>query len=628
MSLSTPSPRRAARRGRAPEATPEAAPQAAAEAAPPEAPGGPPGGLAAPAGAAGGPASVVPALLDALPGQVCVLDAEGTIVAVNAAWRALARRQPVDPAVLCEGSSYLAVCDAASAPTNPVRDGADDARVVGEALRSLLAGDRDQLRMEYTCPTPEGPRWFMLRLSRIAPVEGSRARVLVVHDDVTPVHQARVALRQRDRLLEDLAASIPGALFRLLQPARGPWHFVYLSPGFELLTELVPAEVCADRRLFDQLVVAEDRTTVATGIRQALASGQTWTQTYRVRTARSGRLRWLRVVSQPGRPGAPDEPRAWTGLISDVTEAHAVEQALREREETFRTLFETVPQGVVYQDTHGRITGANPAALRILGLTLDQLQGRNSIDPRWQAVREDGSALPGDEHPAMVALRTREPVTDVVMGVQVPGRGTVWILVGAIPILRDGVLQHVYTSFEDITEQVQLREELRRQAATDALTSVANRRSLMARLAEEFAHARRHPARVFSVLAVDIDLFKQVNDNWGHAAGDAALVHLSRVMQRQTRPSDLVGRSGGEEFMVLLRDADAGAAQALAERLRRAIARSALHHGGVRLRLSVSIGVAALRPDDAAVDALLARADRALYAAKHGGRNRVCLGEA
>jgi diguanylate cyclase (GGDEF)-like protein len=214
-----------------------------------------------------------------------------------------------------------------------------------------------------------------------------------------------------------------------------------------------------------------------------------------------------------------------------------------------------------------------------------------------------------------------------VMGLEVAGRGRVWILVGAVPVLRDGVVQHVHTSFEDITEQVRLREELRLQASTDALTGVANRRSLMNRLSEEFAHARRHPERHFAVLAVDIDHFKLVNDNWGHAAGDAALVHVARLMQRQTRPSDLLGRSGGEEFMVLLRDTDAVAAEALAERLRTAIARSVLRHAGGRLRLTVSIGVAERRSGDTNLDAVLARADRALYAAKHAGRNQVRLGQ-
>ncbi len=571
--------------------------------------------------------AIVQAVLDGLPGQVCLLDAQGTIVAVNRAWEQFGAARGGQPSRLSVGVNYLATCERAAEAREGL-GGQAEARLVAQGLRDVLAGRRDAFQLDYECATPHQVLWFIARISRMPiPALGQAPQVVVAHDDITFYRQAQIALQQREQLLADLAASIPGAMFSLVQPQRGPWRFVYLSPGFERLTELDPEAVCADRRLFDRLVETQDRPAVKAGIGTALAEGRVWSHVYRVRTARTGQVRWLHALAQPGRPPVDGEPRPWTGLISDVTETHAVEQALREREETYRTLFETVAQGVVYQDTEGRITAANPAAQRILGMRFEQLRGRSSLDPQWQAVREDGSPLPGNEHPALVALRIGRPVTDVVMGLEVAGRGRVWILVGAVPVLRDGVVQHVHTSFEDITEQVRLREELRLQASTDALTGVANRRSLMNRLSEEFAHARRHPERHFAVLAVDIDHFKLVNDNWGHAAGDAALVHVARLMQRQTRPSDLLGRSGGEEFMVLLRDTDAVAAEALAERLRTAIARSVLRHAGGRLRLTVSIGVAERRSCDSNLDAVLARADRALYAAKHAGRNQVRLGQ-
>ncbi len=98
--------------------------------------------------------------------------------------------------------------------------------------------------------------------------------------------------------------------------------------------------------------------------------------------------------------------------MSDLEEVRGVtaEEALRKSEEKYRTLFETMAQGVVYQAADGRIISANPAAERILGLSLKQMQGRSSMDPRWRAMREDGSDFPGDRHPAMEALRTgKEP---------------------------------------------------------------------------------------------------------------------------------------------------------------------------------------------------------------------------
>jgi transcriptional regulator with PAS, ATPase and Fis domain len=136
---------------------------------------------------------------------------------------------------------------------------------------------------------------------------------------------------------------------------------------------------------------------------------------------------------------------------------------LREREEKYRTLFETMTLGVVYQDASGRITSANPAAQKILGLTLDQMQGRKSIDPRWKAVHEDGSDFPGDTHPAMVALKTGKPVRNVIMGVYNPPLNDhCWINITAMPLFREGEKTpfQVYATFEDITQQKKSQEEI------------------------------------------------------------------------------------------------------------------------------------------------------------------------
>ena len=120
-----------------------------------------------------------------------------------------------------------------------------------------------------------------------------------------------------------------------------------------------------------------------------------------------------------------------------------------------RTLFATMPVGVVYQDADGRITAANPAAERLLGLSLAQLQGRTSLDARWRAVREDGSDFPGEHHPAMVALRTGRPVHGATMGVFHSATDeTRWLRIDATPILdpESGVAREVFSTFLDITE--------------------------------------------------------------------------------------------------------------------------------------------------------------------------------
>jgi PAS domain S-box-containing protein len=143
-----------------------------------------------------------------------------------------------------------------------------------------------------------------------------------------------------------------------------------------------------------------------------------------------------------------------TGTFQNIDKYKRAEEALRESEEKHRTLFETMAQGVVHQNAEGYIISANPAAERLLGLTLAQMLGRTSMDPRWKAIHEDGSDFPGDAHPAMIALKTGKEVSHVVMGVLHPGANEyVWINIHAVPQFRPGETKpyQVYSTFDDIT---------------------------------------------------------------------------------------------------------------------------------------------------------------------------------
>ncbi len=149
----------------------------------------------------------------------------------------------------------------------------------------------------------------------------------------------------------------------------------------------------------------------------------------------------------------------------EISERKQAAEALQESEEKHRILFETMTQGVVYQNADGAIFSVNPAAERILGLTLDQMQGRTSMDPRWKALHEDGSDFSGDTHPAMIALATGKAVHDVVMGVFNPElEDYVWININAEPQFRprETVPYQVYTTFEDITKRKQAEKALQR----------------------------------------------------------------------------------------------------------------------------------------------------------------------
>lgn len=168
-----------------------------------------------------------------------------------------------------------------------------------------------------------------------------------------------------------------------------------------------------------------------------------------------------------------------------------------------------------------------------------------------------------------------------------------------------------------------MTRELREMATTDFLTNLSNRRHFMARIEQELARVQRLDAQQTAVVALDLDHFKRVNDTHGHAAGDAVLKQFAALLRGELRKIDTAGRMGGEEFAIVLPGANPAAALAFGERLRQKVAQTPIMHGGQTIGVTVSIGIAAMTPRDGSADAVLVRADAALYRAKEGGRNRV-----
>lgn len=175
----------------------------------------------------------------------------------------------------------------------------------------------------------------------------------------------------------------------------------------------------------------------------------------------------------------------------------------------------------------------------------------------------------------------------------------------------------------DVTEQVEMFRRLEHAASMDETSGIANRRHAMGQIQQVFEAAVDTLAPV-SLLMVDLDLFKQVNDQFGHPAGDIVLRDVATLCSRLIRSVDIIGRYGGDEFVIALPGVSAAEAQKVAERIRAAVEQSTFHHEGREIRLTVSIGLitATLGPD-AGLDALLMGADQALYTSKANGRNRV-----
>ncbi len=187
------------------------------------------------------------------------------------------------------------------------------------------------------------------------------------------------------------------------------------------------------------------------------------------------------------------------------------------------------------------------------------------------------------------------------------------ILLGQATVLK-------YESQDEI--ELEYLRQLRSSLSTDGLTGVLNRRALDERLQSEWSYTARHDTSL-SALIIDVDHFKKINDTWGHAVGDQVLRAMASSLADQVRAEDHLGRYGGEEFVVVARGIGAGGAARLGERLRTRVEALQILHEGKPIPITVSIGVATTRGSEMSSAALMERADKRLYEAKNGGRNRV-----
>jgi diguanylate cyclase (GGDEF)-like protein len=209
-----------------------------------------------------------------------------------------------------------------------------------------------------------------------------------------------------------------------------------------------------------------------------------------------------------------------------------------------------------------------------------------------------------------------------------PDGSDAWVFASVVPMRNEASEITAYLgNLVDITFRKEAEAELRRLnaqlealATTDALTGLPNRRAMLGHLAALWAAAQRYNEPL-SCLMLDIDRFKDVNDGYGHAAGDAALREIAVTLRRAARQSDICGRFGGEEFLVLCPRTELEDALAVAERIRQAIESQAIRFEVYEIAVTVSIGTACCRSQADDSQTLIAAADEQLYAAKRGGRN-------
>ena len=293
-----------------------------------------------------------------------------------------------------------------------------------------------------------------------------------------------------------------------------------------------------------------------------------------------------------------------------------------------RLLFSALPDPVLVLDSLGRVMDCNDAGRRLAGR--DMPRGQPLAD--WPVFGKQLADLlsRGDAQTATLVLV--QPA--LVLELRISELGEDRRRIGMLLLLHDVTERHhaqqrIAGTLAERNAQLQqvalLETELRDQALRDPLTGLHNRRALVQRFAQALQH-QRDTGQPLTLVLIDIDHFKRVNDGFGHAAGDAVLRRLGATLLDGLRTSDAVFRIGGEEFALLLPNADAQQATQRVQALRDSLSAPALPHIGPTVTFSA--GIAASRADEETLDALLRRADEALYVAKANGRNRSVVASA
>jgi diguanylate cyclase (GGDEF)-like protein/PAS domain S-box-containing protein len=306
-------------------------------------------------------------------------------------------------------------------------------------------------------------------------------------------------------------------------------------------------------------------------------------------------------------------------IVHDITQRKQAENALRQSEARFRSYFELPLIGLAITSPSTVWIDANTTLCAMLGYTKAEL-----LQKTWtQITHPDDLALDLAQFKRVIAGEIEGYVLEKRF-ICKQGRSLYTNLAVSCSRHPDRSVDYFFALVQDITERKRLQEQLHQYATTDELTGLFNRRHFLDLAQRELKRAMRlnNP---LALAMIDVDHFKWINDTYGHAMGDQALVVFKEVCQKNIREVDILSRWGGDEFVVLLPEANGQQAYEVVERVRLTLATTPLHQDNPPFSLTMSAGISSLTREIESLDVLLGRADHALYQAKKQGRNCVII---
>ncbi len=481
----------------------------------------------------------------------------------------------------------------------------EDVDLVKDVSRRNVIGEIPFLEAEFRLRHKNGDwRWFLGRGCVVErdPQSGAAVRMIALQTDITNQKLAEHALTDSNtRLRLALNASGIGIWQYDLETGTLLW-----DERMHQIFEVDPRQGKVTPQSWIDRLHPEDRAEIKRHKRDAIQSGRVSEIRYRIVTP-SGKIRHLMALMRIVTDGT--RTKRLIGTNRDVTSEVIAAEALATEKETLRVTLHSIRDAVVATDEKDMITFANEAALRLFGLSAEEVIGNPIAD--W--VPGDGANRTDCSADALLPMAGTDGSQRLVRHTAVP------IRTGAA---RD-VSGSVHT-FQDVTEEQERKRELAHAARHDSLTGALNRGAFEEALGEAILASSR---TTFALLYIDIDYFKAINDMAGHAAGDIALRGVTSAMRQCLPAGSTIGRMGGDEFAAIVPARDGSEAACAAECMLDAIRRTHLPAGIRHRRISASIGIEWVENENGTVTDVLARADDACYAAKAGGRDRIALRE-
>ena len=426
------------------------------------------------------------------------------------------------------------------------------------------------------------------------------------------------ALRQSNARYDELVQRIPAGVYTLRMRPDGGFSFEYGSAKFCQMLGLENQAALRNAQAVHACIHPEDRVSLEECNRRIAHTLEPlrWEGRHRA----GGETRWLRIESEPT-PLSNGESR-WDGVIIDITDRKRAEETLRESEFRWKFAIEGTGDGVWDWTPQTGEVKYSRLWKQMLGYDDGEILPTNQ---EWvDRIHPDDQAYVAATMQAYLAGEIDNYVVEYRL--RCKDGSYKWILGRGMAVSRgeNGTVLRMIGTHTDITERKQLEEKLQQQATTDDLTGIANRRHFLELAKFEIKRAARLQ-RLLAVALIDIDYFKQVNDQYGHAAGDQALIAFTDICRKNIREIDVLARFGGDEFVLLLPEISLRQAYVIVERIRHALDTQPIDVDGERIPLAISSGIAGLASESESLDALLERADQALYQAKEDGRNCVVM---